>query len=87
MNMLRDDWELVEEAKEQELGLWRCADGWTVTGIDRQHQSVYSVMPNDRPKGGGNWVGFISSKGVDHVSRPYSYSYARRVYKKLKEEF
>ena len=74
------------EKEEYGYALWQCDEGWTVTAIDRTRNQVASVIHGDLPDGGGLWVGGISDAGVSYVSRPYSESYARKIYRELVRE-
>ena len=79
-------WDWTLEKEEAGYGLWRTDEGWTVTGIDRQNRQVSSVIPGDMPQGGGGWVANISDAGVSYVSRPYSESYAKRIFREYIRE-
>ena len=79
--MSERNWKIVAEAEG--YALWRCEEGWSVTGIDRDKGQVYSALPSDLPSDGGWWCARISSDGVSYVSSPRAESTARRWFRQL----
>ncbi len=71
-------WMIVKE--QDGVALWRCPQGWTCTRINRDRGQVYDAMPGDAPDA-GSWCARICAAGVDYVSRPYSRSHARRIFR------
>lgn len=77
-------WERVKSAG----GYWllRSEEGWTVVRYSGFHGSVYSAMPGDMPRGGGEWMADATDGGINYVAAPYSESHARRHFRRLTEE-
>ena len=46
---------------------------------------VYSVVPNDMPDGGGQWVARATEKGVKYVARGRSRSNAMSWFRKIEK--
>ena len=74
-------WEWVKRAHGIAL-LRRKEDGkMTVVAHSANNSQVYSYMPGDKPKGGGQWMAHANNEGIDYVANGYSPSYARRVFR------
>ncbi len=84
MMSIRYAYDLV--AEHGSIQLLRRSDGkFAVIEFNPRANQVYSIMPGDMPKhdDGARWCANATDAGIDYVSRGYSESYARRVFRKL----
>lgn len=79
-------WDIVKEEYRYALVRLVGADKGTVVRINREQRQVYSTLDSDHPKGGGCWCSSISDNGIDYVSSPKTWRYARLAFARLTSE-
>ena len=82
---MNHNYELMKE--NNGIRLFKRDDGkFTVVDYSEKRHQYYSIMPGDKPPGGGQWCAGNSFAGIDYVAGGYSKSYAYKMFNLLADE-